>query len=246
MSSFHQGDNNAVIHADAGDQILGENVEEVGTITAVHTYSTTSTSTTAATATASVAETATEITTAITSASVTTKINDCKTYTHSQVTEIFRQAENTAIHTGRVLVIANISKSQNIDQLILLASAHDFTPVIIQSIKTETCFLLRHNIPFFRLNNIDDLQVWLQTHNIPLLGIEIMDSAISINSPNPPFSMRIALMPGNEGTGLSPAQKRACGSYIIIPQYGEATASLNVHVATCVILYRYCSWWDRN
>ena len=69
-----------------------------------------------------------------------------------------------------------------------------------------------------------------------------MESAISLHNSDEAFTTRMALMPGNEGTGLSPAQKSICDGYIIIPQYGKATASLNVHVASCLVLYRYSQW----
>jgi tRNA G18 (ribose-2'-O)-methylase SpoU len=153
---------------------------------------------------------------------------------------VFARAEAKAKETGRVLVIANVSKSQNIDQLLLLAIAHDFVPVVVHSLKTSTAYLLRHGEIFFRLYSMEDLHIWLKENDIPLMGIEIMDTAISVN--DKPFARRMALMPGNEGTGLSIAQKQACDGYVIIPHYGDATASLNVHVATCVVLYRYCDW----
>ena len=109
--------------------------------------------------------------------------------------------------------------------------------------KTDTSSLIDRNVgPFFRLKDMSSLRQWLDTNNVNLLlGIEIMDTAKSVHDPSA-FQQRMALMPGNEGTGLSPAQKAVCNGYVIIPQYGTATASLNVHVATCVVLYRYTCW----
>ena len=52
-------------------------------------------------------------------------------------------------------------------------------------------------------------------------------------------------MPGNEGTGLSVKQKSVCDYFIFIPQYGNGTASLNVNVATSIILHRF-QVWDTN
>jgi len=153
------------------------------------------------------------------------------------------QAEAQAAQSGRVLVITNISKLPNITQLILLAKANLFIPVLVNMKKTDTASLMdRSPGPFFRLKDITSLKQWLHANDVKLmLGIEIMETAKSVHDKGV-FQARMALMPGNEGTGLSPAQKAACNGYIIIPQYGTATASLNVHVATCVVLYRYTCW----
>ncbi len=163
-----------------------------------------------------------------------------ETYLDAETLEMLETAENRAATTGRVLVITNISKICNIIQLLLLAKAHDFVPVVVASTKTLTSELSKLHAPFFRIATIMQLRDWLQKHEIPLLGIEIMDTAISVDKN--PFYARIAFMPGNEGTGLSDAQKQACQGYVIIPHYGTATASLNVHIASCVVLYRYSTW----
>ena len=167
-------------------------------------------------------------------------IADSKSSARMECEKIFREAEDGAINSGRVLVMTNISKFPNMVQLILLAEAHNMVTVIVGMMKTQTEDLINIGLKFFRLENIPTLNVWLKRHKISLLGIEIMDSARSVHEN--PFSARIALMPGNEGTGLSLQQKSICDGFVIIPQYGTATASLNVHVATCLVLHRFCRW----
>ena len=49
-------------------------------------------------------------------------------------------------------------------------------------------------------------------------------------------------MPGNEGTGLSDRQKSVVDYFVYIPQYGHGTASLNVTVATTMVMHRYVCW----
>jgi len=49
-------------------------------------------------------------------------------------------------------------------------------------------------------------------------------------------------MPGNEGTGLSKRQRLAADSFVYIPQYGDGTASLNVTVATTMVLHQFTTW----
>ena len=122
-------------------------------------------------------------------------------------------------------------------------------------------------INFFRIRDPNHLKLWLNKNSITLVGIEIMDDAITLNddkifqtqtqtasgsgsetgsivlkTTTTTTTKRIAFMPGNEGTGLSQTQKDICDKFVVIPHYGTATASLNVHVATCLVLYRYNSY----
>lgn len=41
---------------------------------------------------------------------------------------------------------------------------------------------------------------------------------------------------------MSDKQKSICDGFIYIPQYGTGTASLNVNVATGIILHQYSNW----
>lgn len=51
-----------------------------------------------------------------------------------------------------------------------------------------------------------------------------------------PWRGSTALLVGNEGTGLTPAQRAVCDHYVYIPQYSAGTASLNVTVAGSIIM----------
>jgi SpoU rRNA Methylase family len=56
----------------------------------------------------------------------------------------------------------------------------------------------------------------------------------------PPHQHHIALVMGNEGTGLSDKLQVAChGAFLRIPQYGRGTASLNVYVAAAIVLSQF-------
>ena len=39
--------------------------------------------------------------------------------------------------------------------------------------------------------------------------------------------------------GLNDKQKLICDEFVYIPQYGDGTASLNVNVATSIVLHEY-------
>jgi hypothetical protein len=75
---------------------------------------------------------------------------------------------------------------------------------------------------------------------IKLVGVEITSDAKSVA--DEPFEGPTALFMGNEGHGLTEAQKEACDSFVYIPQFGDGTASLNVSVAAAIVMHRFASW----
>jgi len=147
-----------------------------------------------------------------------------------------------------ILVIANVSKRNNIISLLYSAAAFGFYPVIVgaPAIKSEgDLLLLEPRCSFSRFDTLVELRVWLDSKTIPLVGVEIMAEAVSLLDTSNAFPScgMVALMPGNEGTGLSEHQKSVCNSFIYVPQYGHSTASLNVNVATTIIMQKYKAWW---
>lgn len=70
--------------------------------------------------------------------------------------------------------------------------------------------------------------------------MEITDTAQAVQGH--PFTTDTAFMMGNEGTGLSPKQLALCDSFVYIPQHGRGTASLNVNVATAIVLHHFAIW----
>lgn len=96
---------------------------------------------------------------------------------------------------------------------------------------------------------------YLREREIPLVGVEIHPSAITVSEllanhlqdgggdgddAQVDGSRRraLALVMGNEGDGLSQAQMDACQYFVRIPQYGSGTASLNVAVAASIVLHQ--------
>lgn len=90
------------------------------------------------------------------------------------------------------------------------------------------------------MKSLKELKSFLGAQNVPLIGIEIAENAKSILLN--PFTISIALMPGNEGVGLSASQVRSCDDYIYVPQYGQGIESLNVNVASAIVLNQYTEW----
>ena len=138
------------------------------------------------------------------------------------------------------LIICGIGKVNNVDALCFAAAAHGLRPVIVglHSLIAEDHFTdIQPPFDILRFATLSELRLFLR--EIPLIGIEILDSAVPFMEYSLPPDGRIALMPGNEGTGLNKPQIEACQGFIYVPQLGAGTASLNVHVATSLILHRY-------
>lgn len=139
----------------------------------------------------------------------------------------------------RYVVVTNVSKKNNVKFLINAAAAYNFQ-VILVGWKNVEDLHVSPETPYIVMNTLEQLTQFLSEKSIPLVGVEIIDSAKSVL--DNPFTQSIAFMPGNEGTGLSKRQKEISDSYIYIPQYGVGTASLNVYVATTIILHRFNLW----
>ena len=137
----------------------------------------------------------------------------------------------------RYVVIYNVAKKKNVCELITNATAYNFVPVLIGSHNIREYIKSRYaNVSYF--DTIQQFKEFVSGKCL-LIGIEIMDTSISVLDYK--FQPAIALMPGNEGTGLNEKQKAYCDGFIYIPQYGFGTASLNVYIATTIVLHRFAT-----
>lgn len=164
------------------------------------------------------------------------------------------------------LVLNNISKRPNLIKLINIAVATGCHKILMVGQPTfdvprDVSSLLKNpqtgDVFWKNINNngkddfIIRFQKWkelveyLQKHDISLVGIEIHPKAVSLedfvsSSDYHPTNegRKCAFLPGNEGTGLNQKQMKACDTFVQLPQYGVGTASLNVYVATSIVLNR--------
>jgi tRNA G18 (ribose-2'-O)-methylase SpoU len=96
-----------------------------------------------------------------------------------------------------------------------------------------------------------------------IYGIEIMDQAKDVSDPStftslhqplllmaegqkgkpssPSLPCNACFIPGNEGHGLTAHDRKHCNEFVVIPQFGSATASLNVAAAVAVVLYQFAT-----
>jgi tRNA G18 (ribose-2'-O)-methylase SpoU len=140
----------------------------------------------------------------------------------------------------KYLIVCHISKLLNVKQLIRVAIAYQCIPVLIGAAsfreEIETLLAELGNRSFMQFDRLSDAKAFFVENSIPIIAVEILENAKNVFEYEFPDSF--ALMPGNEGTGLNERQIAVADSFVYIPQYGHGTASLNVHVATTIILHR--------
>ncbi len=144
----------------------------------------------------------------------------------------------------KVLVVHNVAKKNNVIALINASKACGFTPLIVGAPHLVENNLLSQETMFGCVfcSGLVEALAWLRERRLPLVGVEIMSDAKSLL--DEPFAGLmdgggVAFMPGNEGTGLSEVQKGACTGFVYIPQYGSGTASLNVCVASTIVMHHF-------
>jgi tRNA G18 (ribose-2'-O)-methylase SpoU len=146
------------------------------------------------------------------------------------------------------LVIANIGKHRNVRQLVQVAAAMDARILVVGQRKNWEVppDLSEEELVGGRWDKWHELVEYVQQHDIRLVGIEIHPNAVTVKEfvqqtmsadQQQPDDRAIALVVGNEGTGLTEKQMASCDQFVRIPQYGAGTASLNVYTAASIVLY---------
>jgi tRNA G18 (ribose-2'-O)-methylase SpoU len=148
------------------------------------------------------------------------------------------------------LIIANISKKDNIKKMLVSAQAFKALDIIIIGQPKldlegvcEKAFSHTegvHSLRFARYPTLAECRDHLHSKGVRIAGIEILEGAEDVN--NEPFYGSTAFLMGNEGAGLSDKQLSVCDQLIYIPQYGGGTASLNVCVAASILLHKFAVW----
>ena len=146
------------------------------------------------------------------------------------------------------IIISNLQSGSNIGSICRNALAFNVHEVIIvgrrdfRSKMRQADRGAKERQKFTHFNSIAEARTYLkQENNATIVGIEIMDSAVSLTAQ--PFSHSTAFMFGNEGGGLSDRQREACDIFVYIPQYAAGgMASINVACASAVVLQSFAVW----
>lgn len=140
------------------------------------------------------------------------------------------------------LVLFNIAKKANIGNLLRTANAFAVSEVLVvgkRNFHEFGAFGTSRTLRKRHFYSLDDGCRHLRERNCLILGVEITETATPVTET--PFRQDTAFMVGNEGEGLTEQQLARCDGFIYVPQYGTA-ASLNVNVATAIVLHHFAVW----
>lgn len=142
------------------------------------------------------------------------------------------------------LILFNVSKRKNHGEILRSAAAMGVSEVAIVG-ATKLLLMGSHgaasHLAFVHFRTLAEAVTYFkQVRFARIVGIEITPSAASVF--DRPFHQATAFMIGNEGTGLSAEQLAACDEFVYIPQYSNATASLNVNAACALVLAHFAAW----
>jgi tRNA G18 (ribose-2'-O)-methylase SpoU len=146
------------------------------------------------------------------------------------------------------LIMGNITKHRNIGNMVRSAVGFGCTCVLVVGMKKQVSFFgsfgTHKHMKFKFFKNLVEARDWLKAlpgGGAHIFGVEITPEARSVCD-HTQFARRSAFMLGNEGSGMSEPQAAICDSFVYIPQIGTGTASLNVNVATAIILHHFAMW----
>ena len=157
------------------------------------------------------------------------------------------------------LLLHHVSKSHNVGMLCRTAAAFGCTAVICVGLRkaSQLSFFGAHGsdrrvkvLCFLYLNEAVDFvkrRASVQGRKCRVVGIEITPeskllpdiSTFEASEVGTKKPENVCFIPGNEGIGLTEKDRKYCDSFVVIPQYGSGTASLNVHAAVSVVLYQF-------
>eukprot|EP01038_Epipyxis_sp_PR26KG_P004289 gene4289-6080_t len=150
------------------------------------------------------------------------------------------------------LILNNIQSGNNIGNICRNALAFNVHEVIIIGRKnfndkmrgSDRGAKSRLNFKHF-LNSSEALAYLKNEHSCTILGIEIMEQAISILDYEFNVTKNYAFVFGNEGGGLSIKQRSICDDFIYIPQYAKyGMASINVACASAIVFFHFAKLID--
>ena len=141
------------------------------------------------------------------------------------------------------LLVATLQKKMNIGMSIRSAVAMGVSEVLVAGPRDVSTFGDQGTLRHARLRQFDRLReavAWLRGRGVSVCGIEICAGARAVQEH--PFRGPTAFLAGSEGDGLADAHKALCDHFVYVPQHGNGTASLNVTVATSIVLHHFAVW----
>ena len=141
----------------------------------------------------------------------------------------------------KVVILDHIEDPHNLGAIIRTCEAAGIKSVIIPKDRQVQVNATVMKTSVGTLDNVNIVQVTNLSNTIDKLkenGYWIVGTALkdSVDYRDIDYTGKIALIVGNEGTGISNLVMKKCDFIAKIPMYGE-TNSLNASVATCIMIY---------
>ena len=162
------------------------------------------------------------------------------------------------------LVICNIQKIANVKAMLLAGVAFGCTEILMvgqeKNSQRKDMFpapfqeaVQKEQIRLRRFAKWKECVEYMERQGLFLIGVEIDEKSRLLNDDyfhqnfsdtqkDHNRSTDIGILMGNEGQGIQPAHIKNCSALIRLPQWGSGTASMNVNVATNIVLYRFQKW----
>ena len=138
------------------------------------------------------------------------------------------------------LIVHDVAKKKNVGTILRSCAAFGVAEIWLVGIKKLSTFGHQgtaKRLVYRFLPTMAAAKEHAVAHAIQICGIEIMSESRNLWAS--PFSGSTAFLLGNEGHGLTEAEKAFCDFFVYIPQYASNTESLNVAVAGSIVLSHF-------
>ena len=155
--------------------------------------------------------------------------------------EEFKQAKKNKI----IVLLDNIRSAYNVGSIFRTADAFlieaificGYTPAPTHRSVHKTALGAAETVDWMQFEKIEDAIHQLKENNYFVYAIEQAKQSISLHKFQSPLNKNIAVIFGNEVTGVQDSVMQICDGCIEIPQHGMKH-SLNVSVAAGIVLWK--------
>jgi len=155
--------------------------------------------------------------------------------------EEFKQAEKNKI----IVVLDNIRSAYNVGSIFRTSDAFliecifvcGYTPPPTHRSVHKTALGAVETVDWMQFDMINDAIIQLKQNDYTVYAIEQAEQSISLEKFAVPSNKKIAVVFGNEITGVQETMMQQCDGCIEIPQHGMKH-SLNVSVAAGIVLWK--------
>lgn len=142
-------------------------------------------------------------------------------------------------------IVQNVSKKHNIGTICRNCTAFDVKSMHLVGSAHYNVFGSQGSDAHVKIEHHPTLEECRETmreiYNVEeILGVEITEESVDVAKY--PWKGNTAFVLGNEGHGMTPQQKKICDGFVYIKQYGAGTASLNVAVASSIVMHEFAKY----